>query len=58
MKKYSKNKNFDSFLSKILYILLKIIKITPGTKVPKIAQFCKKWDFFALFITPNTTVLT
>ena len=56
MKKYHKNKNFNIFLTKILYILLNIMKINAGTEVPKIVKFCQKWDFFALFDTPNITL--
>ena len=55
-KKYNKNKNFNIFLTKIIYILLKNMKINAGKKVPKIANFGTKWDFFAFFDTPNITL--
>ena len=51
MKKYPKNKNFNTFLTKILYILLNIINITPGTKVPKFANFGTKWNYLGHFGT-------
>ena len=47
-KKYNKNKNFNIFLTKNIYIILKFIKITPGTKVPKIANFGTIWNFFVI----------
>ncbi len=58
MQKRGKMKNCYEILAKFKLILLKIIKITPGKKVPKIAKFCQKWDFFAFFYTPNITFVT
>ena len=56
MKKYHENKIFNIFLLKIKHIILNIMKLPPGTKVPKIAKFFQKWDFFAFFDTPNITL--
>jgi len=54
--KTGKMKKYHKILTKFKRILLKIMKITSGTKVPKIVKFCQKWDFFALFYTPNITL--
>ena len=54
--KRKKMKKYHKILTKFKRILLKIIKINAGTKVPKIAKFFQKWDFFAFFYTPNITV--
>ena len=56
--KRGKIKKYHKILAKIKRILLNIMKITSGTKVPKIVKFCQKWDFFAFFYTPNITLLS
>ncbi len=53
-----KIKKYHKILTKFKLILLNIMKITSGTKVPKIANFVKKWDFCIHFASPNITLLS